>query len=133
MKTIIYVDGYCSGNPGPCGFRGVDQYGKEVFKHHLGHGTNNIAEYVAIATAIKYIKTNGIKQATIYSDSQTALSWIANGETKSSITHDVMKRATEYLNGIDFRDIIIRKWDTRKYGEIPADFGHKSYSHNANF
>lgn len=125
MKTI-YVDGYCIGNPGPCGFRGIMD-GKEIFRYDLGAGTNNIAEFVAVVKAIHYCLQNNIKSV-VYSDSATAISWVNKGVTNSTLSHAMLTRGEEILaSNPQWRQTVdLKKWDTRANGEIPADFGHKT-------
>jgi len=57
MKELeIYIDGACSGNPGPSGIGVVICQGKETVKNistYIGHATNNIAEYTALIYALQ--------------------------------------------------------------------------------
>ena len=128
VRPIIYVDGYCIGNPGPCGCRGVMD-GKQIFIYDLGLGTNNIAEFYAVAAAIKYIKDHELTPAILYSDSMTALSWIKNRHTNSSVPNENLKKAVDYIKSIKkigLEGIDILHWKTKLWGEIPADFGYKN-------
>ena len=124
MKTI-YVDGYCSGNPGPCGCRAIMD-GIEIFRYELGIGTNNVAEFYAIAAAIQYALKNNYPDAFIFSDSTTAISWINRKEVNSSSTNQNLYKALTFIRSHDFSAIKVAKWDTRTQGEIPADYGYKS-------
>lgn len=59
-KVIAYTDGGARGNPGPAaiGVHIVDEVGavlKEV-SETIGNGTNNIAEYQGVATALETLK-----------------------------------------------------------------------------
>ncbi len=61
METIIaYTDGGARGNPGPAaiGVYITDAAGKMLseVKQHIGNGTNNFAEYQAVATALETLK-----------------------------------------------------------------------------
>ena len=62
-KTIVaYTDGASSGNPGPAGIGIVLRFGskeREISKH-IGIATNNVAELMAIETALKAIRTTQI-------------------------------------------------------------------------
>jgi ribonuclease HI len=123
MKTI-YVDGYCTGNPGPCGCRGIMD-GIEIFKYELGQGTNNVAEFYAVAAAINYALNNGFTDAFIFSDSTTAISWFNSKQVNSTSTNENLYKALTFIRGTDIKGIKVGKWDTRTQGQIPADYGHK--------
>ncbi|MDE6396823.1 MAG: ribonuclease H family protein, partial [Muribaculaceae bacterium] len=84
----IAVDAACSRNPGPVEYRGVAVgTGSEIFKvGPLEDGTNNIGEYLAIIHAAAMLAKNGDSTTPIYSDSRTALSWIKNRRSKTTIT-----------------------------------------------
>ena len=138
----ISVDGSAKGNPGFAKYRGVDiATNKVLFLVELGVSTNNIAEYIAICHAVLL----AIKETptTIYTDSQTALSWLRSGYPNTTLadcdrTHkslDLLKRANNKMreltvkkDGIDilFNETVrVSKWYTSEYGESPADFGEK--------
>lgn len=128
------VDAACSGNPGKMEYRGVDlMSGKEIF--HVGpfeQSTNNIGEFLAIVHALSLMFQRGEKH-TIYSDSVTGMAWVRNRKVKTQLDRNpkteksfqLMERALSWLNTHTV-DVKIRKWDTDKWGEIPADFGRKS-------
>ncbi|MBU2462223.1 ribonuclease HI family protein [bacterium] len=69
----IYIDGACSGNPGPAAIGIVGyQEGKELFaiSRPIGEATNNIAEYKALIAAIKHSEKENYLHIKIYSDSE---------------------------------------------------------------
>ncbi|MDI6751616.1 MAG: ribonuclease HI family protein [bacterium] len=69
----IYIDGACSGNPGPAAIGAIGyQEAKELFtiSRPIGEATNNIAEYKALIAALKHSKAEGFNQIKIYSDSE---------------------------------------------------------------
>lgn len=121
----ICVDGGTEGNPGPCFYRGVDiETNTVLFEKHLGEGTNNIAEFLAIVHAIHYCEKNNI-EPNIWSDSKTAIAWVKNKKTNTTINGPITDRlikACEYLKN---KNVVINKWKTKQWGEIPADFGRK--------
>ena len=141
-NTGIVVDGSTRGNPGPSEYRALDlETGQILFHKKIGVATNNITEYIALAHALLYCIDNKLK-TTIYSDSQTALAWLKKGEVNSkSPVNERTKTAIDYLGRINFKlstidikfdgldlicgEILITKWYTSEYGEIPADFGNK--------
>ena len=81
QKTIAaYTDGASSGNPGPAGIGIVLRFGsqkKEISKH-IGIATNNVAELIAIKTALKTIRTTQIP-VRLYTDSQYCFGLLSLG------------------------------------------------------
>lgn len=59
MKLTIYTDGASRGNPGPAsyGFAILDDKGNIIHKegNKIGIATNNVAEYMAVLEALKYV------------------------------------------------------------------------------
>lgn len=130
----IAVDAACSGNPGIMEYRGVDtKTGHEFFrKGPFKRGTNNIGEFLAIVHALAYLKKEGKDDLVIYTDSRTAMAWVRNKKIKTTLTKtsqnaflfELMERGVFWLKNNKYRNPII-KWETKKWGEIPADFGRK--------
>lgn len=64
IKKIIFVftDGGARGNPGPAavGFLVKDSRGKVLVRQgkYIGRATNNVAEYMAVIEALKWLKRN---------------------------------------------------------------------------
>jgi len=128
----LSVDAACSGNPGVMEYRGVHtKTGKVIFHEKYPLGTNNIGEFLAIVHGISYLMKHRLKLP-IYTDSMTALSWVKNKKVKTKLEEnektaalfDIVRRAETWLKTHDY-DIRLLKWDTKKWGEIPADFGRK--------
>ena len=129
----ISVDAASSGNPGLMEYQGVDTNTKEIlFKMGpFNNATNNIGEFLALVHGIAYLKKNGKKQI-IYSDSKTAISWVKKKKCKTTLkknsenkeVFELISRAIKWLNTNKF-NVNILKWDTKLWGEIPADFGRK--------
>lgn len=126
------VDAACSGNPGRMEYRGIDlATGAVVFHFGPVYGTNNIGEFLAIVHALALMEQKGLRK-TIYSDSFTAITWVRKmqAKTKLEVTprtaalYDLIHRGERWLKSHAFRVPIIQ-WDTRKWGDIPADFGRK--------
>ena len=123
----LFVDAWTSGNPGLGGYRGVDKAGVVLFsRDSVDQHTNNFFEVFAILGGIQYAEQQTCK-VVIYSDSNTAIGWINSGRHAAtrdaeSITK-VIEKARAILNS--HPNIVIMKWDTNKYGEIPADYGRK--------
>jgi len=133
IKTSMSVDAACSGNPGLMEYRGVHTDTKEEIFHQgpFKDGTNNIGEFLALVHALallKKLQNNTI----IYTDSKTAMAWVRNKKVKTTLAKnatnavlfDMMERAVQWLKDNTYTNQII-KWDTKNWGEIPADFGRK--------
>ena len=133
ITRSIAVDGACGGNPGPGEYRGVyTETGQELF--HFGPiqgATNNIMEFLAIVHGLGFLEKQNL-YIPIYSDSVNAQLWVKNGKCKTTIQPDetneklfeLIDRAENWLKTHKFR-VNIYKWDTKTWGEIPADFGRK--------
>ena len=130
----IAVDAACSGNPGPVEYQGLLITNNKTIKLFkigpIPNGTNNIGEFLAIVHALALCKQNGWNYP-IYSDSQTALTWVKNKHCatkldlpQNSKIFDLITRAQNWLLNNKFQNQLL-KWDTNSWGEIPADFGRK--------
>ncbi|TXK84760.1 ribonuclease H [Paenibacillus sp. N3.4] len=129
----ISVDVGCSGNPGIVEYKGVDTKTGEIifYQGPISKGTNNLGEFLAIVHGLAYLQRQGSNK-TIYTDSVTALSWIRKKEVSTNLVRDasteeiwtLVDRALKWLKTNTYTNKIV-KWDTRKWGEIKADFGRK--------
>ncbi len=133
LKYAICVDAACSGNPGVLEYRGVRlDTGEEIF--HRGpypEGTTNIGEFLAIVTGLAWLKQNKI-DLPLYSDSRNGILWVKNKRINTKLEPSkknaalflVVEKALKWLheNGVENK---ILKWETKYWGEIPADFGRK--------
>ena len=133
ILPALAVDAACSGNPGLMEFRGViADTGTQVF--HRGpyvDGTNNIGEFLAIVLGLAYLKINNLPWA-LYSDSKTAISWVRQKQCKTKLEWNAKNqdlllavRAAEKWLHENTWTTPIYKWETERWGEIPADFGRK--------
>ena len=129
----ISVDAACSGNPGELEYQGVDtKTGMVLFRQGpFPLGTVNIGEFLALVHGLAYLKQKNWK-VPIYSDSRTAMAWVRNKKVrtelarKASTEHlfQLVDRALSWLKSNTY-DTRIIKWETKAWGEIPADFGRK--------
>ena len=129
----ISVDAASSGNPGKMEYRGVDtKTKKELFKQGpFEEGTNNIGEFLAIVHGLAFLKQNTSNRI-IYTDSRTALSWVKKKTCNTKLERadktkslfELVDRAVNWLKTNDYNTVIV-KWETKAWGEIPADFGRK--------
>mgnify|MGYP000704171191 CR=1 FL=1 len=129
----IAVDAACSGNPGAMEYRGVClTTGATLFHYGPVYGTNNIGEFLAIVHALALMQQKGITDKVIYSDSVNAQLWVSKKQCKTKLErtpqteqlYQVIARAENWLRTHPI-NIPIIKWETKKWGEIPADFGRK--------
>ncbi len=129
----ISVDAASSGNPGIMEYRGVDtQTHKQLF--HQGpfkDGTNNIGEFLALVHGLAYLKKIDSDRM-IYTDSRIAQGWVKKKRCNTKLKRtrknqklfELIARAEHWLRNNRY-DTKIVKWETRAWGEIPADFGRK--------
>lgn len=132
IENSLAVDAACSGNPGPMEYRGVYLMTKqEIFRYGPVQGTNNIGEFLAIVHGLALLKQKKLEMP-IYSDSQTAISWVKKKKCKTLLERNekteplfqLIERAENWLHNNTYSTRII-KWETKSWGEIPADFGRK--------
>lgn len=133
IKESLAVDAACSGNPGLLEYRGVYVAdSREIF--HMGpleEGTNNIGEFLAIVHALALLKKQN-QQTPVYSDSMNAIKWVAKKKCntkleqsdKNRILFELIARAETWLQNNSYQNPVL-KWETKQWGEIPADFGRK--------
>jgi ribonuclease HI len=132
LKSIA-VDAACAGNPGKMEYRCVDtKTKKQLFiQGPFEQGTNNIGEFLALVHGLGYLKQRKL-DLPIYSDSKIAISWVKKGECRTNLPitsenkplFDFVKRAEKWLKENTYTTKIL-KWETKAWGEIPADFGRK--------
>ena len=133
ITDSIAVDAACSGNPGLMEYRGV-QVADNLELFHVGpleEGTNNIGEFLAIVHALALLN-KGRQDITIYSDSVNAIKWIEKKKCNTKLKpternkplFDLIARAEKWLKTHTYDNPIL-KWETKLWGEIPADFGRK--------
>lgn len=129
----LTVDAACSGNPGKMEYRGVLlQSGKEIFREGpFEEGTNNIGEFLAIVHALALLEKRKISLP-VYSDSANALLWVKKKKCGTKLKEspqnaglfELIRRAEQWLLNHSW-NIPLYKWETKAWGEIPADFGRK--------
>ena len=73
-RAFLYADGAARGNPGPAGAGAalVDEDGHVVGEamRHLGHATNNVAEYTALIIGLEEARRHGVQDLEIRMDSK---------------------------------------------------------------
>lgn len=132
VANSLAVDAACSGNPGPMEYRGVHvASGQEVFHFGPVKGTNNIGEFLGIVHGLALLKQKGFDMP-IYSDSKIAIDWVRQKTCKTKLPRTaeteelfrLIRRAEKWLKENKYATRIL-KWETKQWGEIPADFGRK--------
>ncbi|WP_308993630.1 ribonuclease H family protein [Mariniflexile litorale] len=129
----ISVDAASSGNPGIMEYRGVDtKTKKQLFiQGPFEEGTNNIGEFLALVHGLALLKKNNSDRI-LYTDSRTAMSWVQKKRCntklepnqKNKALFELIDRAVNWLKTNTYTTVIV-KWETKAWGEIPADFGRK--------
>lgn len=133
LSNSISVDAACSGNPGKMEYQGVTTAGKkQLFHRAFPLGTNNIGEFLALVHALAFLKGQDMGDLPIYSDSQIAIGWVKKKKCKTTLArskkteslYEYIDRAEAWLKENKLTNPIY-KWNTKVWGEIPADFGRK--------
>ena len=133
IMLSLSVDAACKGNPGTLEFQGVlTATGTPAFSRGpYEMGTVNIGEFLAIVLGLAYLKKNKLDYP-IYSDSKTAIVWVRKKRvntklewtSKNAKLHASVLKAVEWLKTNQYNNRIL-KWETKTWGEIPADYGRK--------
>lgn len=127
------VDAAWNTKTGDMEYQGVDLQTKTLVfrKGPFFDGTNNIGEFLAIVHALALLKKHN-SDVPIFSDSKTAISWVkakkANTKleptSRNSELFELIERAEAWLKDNNYKNKIL-KWETKWWGENPADFGRK--------
>ncbi len=132
IQNSLAVDAACAGNPGPMEYRAVYVSTKsEWFHAEFQLGTNNIGEFLAIVHGLAELKRRNLN-IPIYTDSTIAMGWVKKKKCVTKLPREqnteplfrLIDRAEEWLKKNTY-DQLVLKWDTKSWGEIPADFGRK--------
>ena len=110
IEESLAVDAACSGNPGKMEYRGVyTRTGAEIFK---------VGPYEQRQSSLP-----------VYSDSANAIAWVRQKKCNTKLEQtalnkplfDLIARAENWLRNNSYTTRIY-KWETKQWGEIPADF-----------
>lgn len=109
-------------------YQGVNlETGEIIFYNDIGYQTTNIGEFLALVDGIKYIIDHNVEPGRVFSDSNVAIAWVKRKAAATNKFTPAVAKAETYLKAcssfIDGIEII--KWDNKKWGENPADFGRK--------
>lgn len=133
----ICVDAACNMRTGTMEYRGVNTEDSAIIfaKGPFLDTTNNVGEFLALVHALALLNRDGnptFMRTPIYSDSLTAMAWVRrkHANTKMPSTPNnaplrvIIERAEEWLRSHSWANPIV-KWETKEWGEIPADYGRK--------
>lgn len=131
----IAVDGACRSNPGPAEYQGVRlSDGVVLFAIPPFPATNNVVEFLAIVHAMALCVQEQKRDIPIYSDSRNAIGWVMQGKCKTHLpktatykrAYELIERAEKWLAEHPYScRPPLRKWETKQWGENPADYGRK--------
>ena len=135
VALSISVDAACNEMTGIMEYQGVWTYDHQQVLFRMGPlkgGTNNIGEFLALVHALALLQKHedpAFKTLPIYSDSKIAMAWIKAGKCRTKRIpgpeiQQLISRAETWLSKHTFKNPIY-KWETKVWGEIPADFGRK--------
>ncbi len=134
ILNSIAVDAACSGNPGLMEYRGVaTSTATQLFiQGPYKSGTNNVGEFLALVHGLAWLQTKKQPLLPIYSDSRIAISWVRQRKCKTKLLQnqdtkvlfEMVRRAEKWLKENTYKNPVL-KWETKAWGEIPADFGRK--------
>lgn len=129
----ISVDAASSGNPGIMEYRGVDTKSKKqlFIQGPFPEGTNNIGEFLALVHGLAFLKQHKSERI-LYTDSKIAMSWVRKKtcntklprNAKNKKLFELVDRGVKWLKENTYTTTVV-KWETKAWGEIPADFGRK--------
>lgn len=129
----ICVDAAWNTASGAVEYQGMDYKTKKKLFHvwPLADGTNNVVEFLAIVHALSYCQKKWL-ETPIYSDSRNAIKWVKEKDVKTKLEKtehnkelfDLILRALVWLKTNTYKNKIL-KWETKAWGENPADFGRK--------
>ena len=129
----ISVDAAWDTSTGLVEYQGVDTKTKKMVFHQgpFEDGTINIGEFLALVHALAHCKKYRLALP-IYSDSRNAIGWVKDKEARTNHARseknkplfDLIDRALQWLQENEYPNRIL-KWETRVWGENPADFGRK--------
>ncbi len=133
IQDSLAVDASCLGNPGDLEYRGVHVATRNIIfsEGPLAYGTNNIGEFLAIVQALEYLRQNQLV-IPIYSDSLIAIGWVQKKRVQTKLikrleNQEIFIRLDLAINWLheNICKTQILKWDTKNWGEIPADYDRK--------
>jgi len=120
-------DGAASGNPGPAEYQVADLNGNILVHRKLGIRSNNYAELAGIGAMIKYVLVSR-ETNILWTDSKIAIGWAQTLRIGQTVRdRPIIVKMARAIHAMlrQHPEIQLKKWDTKNWGEIPADFGRK--------
>ena len=135
IELSLAVDAACNEMTGIMEYQGIWTFARDQVLFRKGPyngGTNNTGEFLALVHALAHFSKETdpkFKTMPIYSDSKIAMGWIKAKKCKTKARPGgevaaLIQRAEAWLASNTFQNPIL-KWETKVWGEIPADFGRK--------
>lgn len=107
MKAIIYTDGGCQPNPGPCSYGVVILDNEEnvisLMSEYIGEGTNNLGELTGIYRGIQRARELGFREVELYTDSEVCLKILKKKATNVERLQPVLEKCLKALEGLDVK------------------------------
>jgi len=129
----ISVDAAWNTQTGDVEYQGVETRTRKQLFHQgpFPDGTINIAEFLAIVHALAHCQRERLT-CPIYSDSRNAIGWVKDKEVRTNHPRreankklfELVDRALAWLKTHENTNELLQ-WETRAWGENPADFGRK--------
>lgn len=117
----IYVDGACSGNPGPAGIGvAINHQGKTVkeISKPIGDATNNIAEYSAFIYALQEALIMKIKDVKVFTDSELMFRQVTGVyKVKNEKLKCLLDQARHLMGGFDHIDLCHVRREKNKHAD----------------
>jgi ribonuclease HI len=105
-EYTAFIDGASSGNPGDAGIGFVIYKGKEAIvreSRYIGIQTNNFAEYTALLLLLEMLVKHGIKQISIYSDSELVVRQMSGEyKVKNAGIKELMMKIAPFKKKVKF-------------------------------
>lgn len=108
-ELTIFVDGACSGNPGPAAIGVVINQGEKRVKaisRSIGEATNNIAEYSALICALQEALILKVSEIKIFTDSELVFKQVTGKyKVKNSNMKNLYDQVQQLLKGFQKVDL----------------------------
>ena len=130
LELSLSVDAACNAKTGKFEYQAVWTHNNDQAFHFgpMMHGTNNVGEFLGLVHSLAFLKAQKLDTYPIYTDSNIAMAWVRNKRarttSKDKKVQQLLIRAEKWLHENTWKNPIL-KWETKAWGEIPADFGRK--------
>lgn len=129
-NLFVFADGGARGNPGPAavGFLIKDNRGKVLIRQgkYIGRATNNVAEYMAVVEALKWLQKNLIDLA----DSVDMIKFFLDSKLVVNQLNGLFKVKNKNLRNLV---VIVRSLEQEVGGNIVYHFRPREKNKEADF